>query len=139
MDGFTPFHLVSEVGNLKIMKLLLSSHQASQTSLDLRDKFDRTPLFYAAARGSADVVEVILPHSSIHLKDRYGATPIFAADINGHEEIFKQLVSLIKRQVDFEDGLDRTLLWWAAGTGQTTNERSCPSAHSETGHSRPEN
>ncbi|CAI7664301.1 unnamed protein product [Penicillium pancosmium] len=139
--GFLPLHTASFHGSIQIVKALtnrtLHQYQGESTSvsdahsdsycidprfletvLNPRNVLNRTPLFYAAMYGHKDVVAVLLSNSSPSIRDRYGATPLFVAVRRGHVNVAKQLLAVSKEKSDFEDGLGRNLLWWAAGSRQ---------------------
>lgn len=144
--NYSPLHGASEYGHPNVVKLLMkifvghdsdqspdqdasvsdTHHDEGETGpniqdiLDLQDKFGRTPLWYAAMNGNEDVIETLLPHSPSSSPDRYGTIPLCVAVRNGHEDTVKKLVTLSKHESDFEGGLGRNLLWWAAGCGQDT-------------------
>lgn len=46
-----------------------------------------------------------------------GSTPLFAAVRNGHEETVKMLLRLGEPSIELEDGIGRSLLWWATRSG----------------------
>ncbi|KAJ5051341.1 hypothetical protein NUH16_003480 [Penicillium rubens] len=111
----TPLHGASENGHVEVVKLLLQSLEAS---IDTRDDTGRTPLFLAAARGRSEVLRLLLSCNALaNVNDRYNATPLCAAIRNGHREAVELLLPLTESTVVFEDGLGRTLAWWASKSG----------------------
>lgn len=83
-------------------------------SIDTQDKFGRTALFYAAAKGHDRLTQWFLSqNASPHTQDRYGSTPLCAAVRNGHAQIVELLLPLADA-TEFQDGLGQKLVWWAS-------------------------
>ncbi|KAJ5787905.1 hypothetical protein N7457_002895 [Penicillium paradoxum] len=111
-DGSTALHVASYRGHAKAVDTIL---QFSKIPIDVRDQFGRTPLSDAAARGHIEVVNLLLLHNAlVNSMDRFLSTPLFMAVRNGHEEVVKRLIPLSDCNIDMEDGLGRSLFWWAA-------------------------
>jgi ankyrin repeat protein len=115
-DGSTPLHYAAIGGKAETVKLLL---EYSKDDIDARDLFGRTSLFWASARGYHEVVEILRLHgSAVDARDHYGATPLLVAVRNGNEEVVKRLLPHSEVDVNSEDALGRTFLWWASRSGK---------------------
>jgi ankyrin repeat protein len=115
--GRTPVHAGSDNGHVEVVKLHL---QSPDLSLDIRDLQGRTPLFNAAVRGQLEVVQTLYLHeASVDAKDFYDSTPLFAAVRNGHDAVVDFLIACAGPGFHLQDGLGRTLIWWAKKSGCT--------------------
>lgn len=105
----------SYCGDLEITRLPLTVPGVGPN----RKEFDgRTSLFLAAARGNSELIRVLLSScATLHVMDRYGSTPLFAAVRKGHEEAVEMLLSLREPNINLEDGIGRSMLWWATSSG----------------------
>ena len=58
-------------------------------------RYDQTPLFKAAERGDAEIVQLLLEHKADpNVRDTfYGATPLYWATDKGHTEVVRALVA----------------------------------------------
>lgn len=75
-------------------------------------------LFWAAAQGHSEVVQLLLLHNAfVNAEDRYHSTPLFAAVRNEHKEVIEHIGALAGSDFDIRDGMGRTLLWWATRSG----------------------
>jgi ankyrin repeat protein len=112
---WTPLSRAAQKGyEAIIVKLLLATEGID---VDLKDKYGRTPLLWAAANGHEAVVKLLLATEGIDvdLKDKYGRTPLSWAAANGHKAIIKLL--LPKGNARTEDTVGRTPLSFAAKNG----------------------
>ncbi|KAH8198616.1 hypothetical protein TruAng_007206 [Truncatella angustata] len=125
-SGLTPLHLAVSGGHLGVVRLFLAVNAvrcmiAGETTrrlllmaiqarsvaitecllslnqgLDLRDKFGRTPLYYAADQGQVEMVQALLtvPDGLFlnHVETSYGWSPLIVASSRGHYEIVKLLL-----------------------------------------------
>jgi ankyrin repeat protein len=139
--GITPIHYASIKGHAEVTKLLLEEgakrelatkdedmlpvstpkddHDAppqySSNNAGFRDRYGRTPLFYAAGQGHMESVNILISNdASVDATDCYRWTPLFLAVMNEQEEIVKRLITLSRIDANHKDGLGRTLSWWAA-------------------------
>ncbi|KAJ6000378.1 hypothetical protein N7481_000787 [Penicillium waksmanii] len=139
--GITSLHYVSVKGHAEVIKLLLEEgteresatkdvdmlplstpydgHDApprySSNNAEIRDRYGRPPLFYAAGQGHIEVVDMLISNdASVDATDCYLWTPLFLAVMNEQEEIVKGLITLPKIDANHKYGLGRTLSWWAA-------------------------
>ncbi|KAK8147549.1 hypothetical protein G3M48_001448 [Beauveria asiatica] len=113
-NGWTPLHAASVKGHTEVVKLLLEKGSLA----DVMDDEGRSPFSYACTRGHLEVVEHLWSRNvAATTTDRYGATPLFAATRNGHEKVVAYLLAMGCDYGSFVDGLGRTLLWWAAKSG----------------------
>ncbi|KAJ6028114.1 hypothetical protein N7540_003690 [Penicillium herquei] len=114
--GSTALHRASSNGHDEVVKYLL---QTNISCRDLIDQCGRTSLFFAAARGHVNIVQLLHSAGSpLNTKDRYSATPVFAAVRNGQKECAQFLFDRSDEFV-FKDGLGRSLAWWATRSGYT--------------------
>ncbi|RYO82219.1 hypothetical protein DL766_006352 [Monosporascus sp. MC13-8B] len=115
-----PVLYAAENGYEGVVKLLLETGKVDANS---KDRFNRTPLSYAAAnghgmndRGHEGIVELLLETGKVNAdsKDKGGQIPLSYAAENGHKGIFKLLFGTGKVDVDSKDMFDRTPLSYAA-------------------------
>ncbi|KAM0544534.1 hypothetical protein ACHAPJ_011751 [Fusarium lateritium] len=87
---------------------------------EARDRYERTPLWWAVFRGLETIVEVLLQHGvDPEIQDNYGQTPLLCAAQFGYSAIVKQLLG---RNANIErKGTEHhmTALSWAAANGNT--------------------
>ncbi|KAI3316997.1 hypothetical protein HD806DRAFT_399799 [Xylariaceae sp. AK1471] len=90
LGGTTGLHLAAYFGLDEAMKLLIDKHNT-----DVRDKYDETPLSWAASNGHAAAVNVLLSTQGVNpdSKNEYGQTPLYQAAGHGHETVVKLLLS----------------------------------------------
>ncbi|THW78211.1 hypothetical protein D6D17_10225, partial [Aureobasidium pullulans] len=94
---------------------------------ELEDIGRRSPLWWAARQGHADVVKALLDTERVWVTrrdgyytdppDTYGQTPLAVAAGNGHEEVVQVLLGIVKTSVDQQDQQGRTPLSLAAANG----------------------
>ena len=58
-DGMTPVHVISKHGCVKVMNSLLK-HDETRFNVNVRDKYDQTPLHFAAECGQVKMIELLL-------------------------------------------------------------------------------
>ncbi|QRD87548.1 ankyrin [Aspergillus flavus] len=115
ITGTTSLHVAAYDGHVKVVEIFL---QASSTHVDALNRLNRTPLFQAAARGHLCVVNTLLSHkANAKIKDHYRSTPLLMAVRNGHKDVVGRLITLADSSIHFQNGLDQTLLGWAARCG----------------------
>ncbi|KAF2969312.1 hypothetical protein GQX73_g4251 [Xylaria multiplex] len=105
---------------------------------NIPDQLGRTPLSYAAQNGALPIINLLLAEDVTYLasKDKSGRTPVSFAAEHGQVEVVKLLLKYIAQQhsngndrqlnarMDFlrqreaQDDSGRSLLSWAAGSGQ---------------------
>ncbi|KAM5464207.1 hypothetical protein MauCBS54593_007026 [Microsporum audouinii] len=96
--SFTLLHLAAYFGNLPWARTLLDySSTKSVTTfrrpISRRDTYGRTPLFWAAARGHRDMVELLLDHGAkINAKDGNKLTALHVAITGTHKEVVSLLL-----------------------------------------------
>ncbi|KAJ5716936.1 hypothetical protein N7488_002582 [Penicillium malachiteum] len=114
--GWRALHQASSSGHEGVVKYLL---EANMSDLDSLDRCGRTPLFYAARRGHVSLLQFLHSCGSpLNTKDCYGATSLFAAVRNGQKESAQLLLDRNDEFI-FQDGLGRSLTWWASQRGFT--------------------
>jgi ankyrin repeat protein len=88
---------------------------------DCKDTDNRTPLFWAAARGHDAIITLFLTKDSIdpNSRDRYGQTPLLLAAGNGHEAAVNLLLAEDAVDSGSKDNFGRTPLTWAAEKGHS--------------------
>lgn len=69
--------------------------QAQGVHLDKKDEDERTPLHWAAAHGSSDVVEFLAVDAKarVNVQDDAGWTPLMSASSAGHVDVVSFLLS----------------------------------------------
>ena len=109
-------HLAAYFGLSEAMKCLLAYGHCP----NLKDTYNRTPLWYAAYNGHENVIKVLLGENGVDpdCKDNYGRTPLSWAAEKGHEVVVKQLLANDRVNPNFKDPFHRqTALWRAADKG----------------------
>jgi ankyrin repeat protein len=109
-------HLAAFFGLSEAMKRLLACRHCP----NLKDTYNRTPLWYAASNGHENVIKVLLGENGVDpdCKDNYGQTPLSWAAEKGHEVVVKQLLANDRVNPNFKDPFHRqTALWRAADKG----------------------
>ncbi|CAI6084048.1 unnamed protein product [Clonostachys chloroleuca] len=101
--GETVLHIAAAVGNCDCLEVLLDKGIAGHSHT--LDKYDRTPMHHAAARGRTEAVRILAQRGGdVNLKTIEGFTPLhFAAKI-GHPSIVKVLLELGAKQFECSDG-----------------------------------
>lgn len=117
-------HLAAHLGLEDLTMLLIA---AMRVEPYLEDIGLRTPLWWAARQGHADVVRALLGTKRVNVnrKDYYrgewpytdGQTPLAAAAGNGHEEVVKVLLATERTVFDTRDLQGRSPLSYAAENG----------------------
>jgi ankyrin repeat protein len=83
-------HLAARYGHTGVIKCLLTYTNA----IDLRDKHDCTPFWYAASEGHLGIVRILGRYANIDSRDKHGNTPLAIAALEGHEEVVRFLLNL---------------------------------------------
>ncbi|GAW22631.1 hypothetical protein ANO14919_121730 [Xylariales sp. No.14919] len=122
----TPLHLAALGGHAGIADLLLAH---SEIEPDKPDNNCRTPLSYAAERGSSEIVRSILrqaPKVDSNSKDNSGQTPLHFSAEQGHVEVVREILQSKETLrsktkdivfIDPKNGDGVTPLWLAATKG----------------------
>ena len=94
-----------------LQELLASMLEYDDVAVDSKDRYGRTPLWWAAENGHEAVVELLVEKGAdVNSKeDRDGRTPLWWAAENGHEEVVKLLLEK-GADVDSKDEYSRTPL-----------------------------
>ncbi|UKZ82545.1 hypothetical protein TrVFT333_010334 [Trichoderma virens FT-333] len=89
-DGRTPLHSAAEKGLVDNMKVLF---EAANTLVDMKDRYDDTPLHLAVKNGHLKAVSYLLDiGSSINTRGRDSRTPLFQAAYAGEVDIVAELL-----------------------------------------------
>lgn len=116
-DLWTPLAHAAARGQDLMVQLFLSR---SDTSIDIHDKYRRTPLLQAAREGHLEIVKMLLGSGSDpNSEDQDGMTPLLFAARNGHEVILKELFNTGKVHINLAGEKGRPLLQLAAENGRT--------------------
>ena len=90
-DGFTPLHRAAIGGRTEEVSSLIDDEADVNAP---HQKFQGTPLQYAAARGHKDVVELLIAAgASVDSADSMGRTPLMWAASEGRTEVVKVLLA----------------------------------------------
>ena len=94
----------------------LSEHMANFYEVDLKDDYDRTPLFWAAGKGHEGVVGLLIERDGVNInaKDNLKRTPLMWAAKYGREAVVRLLVERDGVNIDVKDDYGKTPLMWAA-------------------------
>ncbi|KAL7947738.1 ankyrin repeat-containing domain protein [Trichoderma barbatum] len=96
-NGWTPIHIASQNGQIKVVELLFE--RGADIQAQTREGW--TPIYLASLRGQTQVIEFLLEKGAdIMIPNKAGRTPIHAASQNGSLEVVKLL---------FEHGADITI------------------------------
>lgn len=112
-EGLTPLHCAVMCNQAEHIKVLLSSTDASVTSMDNEG---RTPLTYAVLVRSPQCMKAILSHNEdvINVSDEKGRSPLHYACAEGSVDCVKVLVSCKKCNLHCQDTRGTVPLHWAA-------------------------
>ncbi|KAK5653990.1 hypothetical protein OQA88_7666 [Cercophora sp. LCS_1] len=105
ITGSTALHYAASLWHPEVCQTLLSSK--TNLGVDIQDCIDRTALHYAAEKGRAGIVKLLLDTgASVHTVDRYRDTPLHLAVKGKQVEIVKLLLSVpgIVESFDAMDG-----------------------------------
>lgn len=95
---------------------------AAGQSLDQRDRWGKTPLFLAAARGDLQLVYHLLEKGAqADIADKQATTPLLVASKQGHIAVVERLLrceAAAGLSLDMRDAAGRTPLFWAAHEGK---------------------
>jgi ankyrin repeat protein len=102
---------------LKMISLDINSFlQASSSSIDEIDSYNRTALYWACSRGDDMAVRILLGyHANVSLAERTGLTPLHIAD----SAAIVELLIAAGAMTDVRDTWDRTPLHWATYQGKS--------------------
>ena len=119
---WTPLHSAASSGRSPAaVALLLSLLASSKESVDLLTSGKRTPLHYAASKGHAEIVKLLLDAGADpRAADGTGATPLHrAAGGAGSLDVLRMLLAVTKPgEIDARDRWGRTALMAAAAAGR---------------------
>lgn len=122
--GFTGLHMAAYFGIEKVVESLLQkgANTGAITNTDSADSHNCSPLFWAAERGHANVVELLLKTGKVNAnsKGEYSWTPLHWASAKGYKTIVKLLLENGKVDPDSKDEDSQTPLSWAAKKGHET-------------------
>nr|KAG5703167.1 hypothetical protein BaRGS_027332 [Batillaria attramentaria] len=91
MDGVLAIHLATASGNLACTEALI---QVCRQSVNMRDVFGATPVFYAAQEGQLEILKYLVEEAegSLDLVACEGMTPLLTAAEGGHLDIIKYIL-----------------------------------------------
>ena len=93
----TPLHMAVRIGDVSILKSLLSNRDFALSASTMHDMGGSTPLHEAASSGRKDIVKMMIrPFNDrtaelINSKNAHGNTPAEEAALNGHMKLAKFL------------------------------------------------
>lgn len=103
-----------EHGQEVMVELLLA---INSVELDLKDRYGRTPLSWAALSGHKVIVQLLLEKGAkLESEDENGKTPLLWA-VSNKRKVIVQLLLEKGARLDSEDKNGRTPLSWAASSG----------------------
>lgn len=100
-NGETVLHIAARVGNIDVVKYLLST---SRIAVNAQDKHGRTPLHLACEKGHVDVVKALLsaPLIYVNARDERRQTPLHLACEKGYLNVVRVLLG--NAHIDAEPG-----------------------------------
>ena len=116
-DYGSPLGAAAAKGYEDIARLLLQNC----VNVDSKDKFGRTPLFWAAANGREPVVRLLMKREWKHRRvnpnseDKHGWSPLVVAIMRGHESVVPHLARATESRAEW--CMDQSPLMWAAEAG----------------------
>ena len=95
-------------------------------NLNIKDKYNRTPLHYACSKGYIEIVKILIkdPRIEINVFDKYYYTPFHLACIYNHLNIVKILINNSKIEINTYGGFVADTPFHSACTSEIFNERS---------------
>lgn len=89
----SPLHVACRLGNLELVKLMV---QRCPQSIITRDKFGRTPIFYAAADGNFELYKLLLMRMKFRNPcDARGEKPLHLAVRNNRVDFIAEVIALM--------------------------------------------
>lgn len=116
--GSTPLHVASFVGDVSIIKKLLSGTTAG---IDQEDSSGQTPLFFACEQGWTDAVKYLISRGADpkHIEGE-GRTTLHFATLGGHSVLCEYLMRACNVDPNTADQGGRTSLHTATYAGDTS-------------------
>jgi len=92
-DGNAALHRAAEEGNTAEVRRILA---IPGVDVNLKGKWEGTPLLWASNKGHVEVVKVLLaaPGIDVNKADKDGQTPLYLASKEGHTEVVKLLLAV---------------------------------------------
>ncbi|GAQ44901.1 hypothetical protein AtubIFM55763_005606 [Aspergillus tubingensis] len=115
-DSTSTLLIASSMGLIGVVKSILSTGKEALNSKD--SEYDQTPLLWAAERGHAAVVRLLLAADEVDIDSRnsVGRSPLSLAAQNGHHAVVKLLIQE-NIDIDLKDMAGSTPLALAAENG----------------------
>ncbi|CAH0044469.1 unnamed protein product [Clonostachys solani] len=102
-DGETVLHVAAAVGNCDCLEVLLDKGIAGHSHT--LDKYDRTPMHYAAKCGHTEAIRILAQRGGdIDMKSNKGFTPLHFAAANGHPSTARLLLEMGAKQFECSNG-----------------------------------
>ena len=114
VDGTTPLHWASELGNSEITGMLLAAGADAKAA----NRYSITPMALASEGGHAAVIEQLLKAGvDVNATFGDGQTALMSAALNGNVDAMKVLIKNGAQVNAVEKFKGQTALMWAAGEG----------------------
>ncbi len=100
-EGFTPLHCVARWSGCDRSKRITEILLKAKANPEIRDKYGRTPLHWAAYKDTDKVLELLLSAGvNVDATDNDGKTPGYFAIMNGHDYLAEALYKMSKKKTD---------------------------------------
>lgn len=101
LEGLTPLHCVARWSGCDRSKRITEILLKAKAKPEIRDKYGRTPLHWAAYKNTDKVLDLLLSvGANVDAKDNDGKTPAFFAIMNGHDYLAEALYEMSKMKTD---------------------------------------
>lgn len=94
LNKMTMLHMAAFSGNVEMVRMILATRPAQKVDVEAADGDEWTPLHYAADRGHADVVRILVEEegANANARDTSRRTPLHLAALGGHTEVIAVLL-----------------------------------------------
>ena len=118
-DGFTVVHLAADIGNPRIMSLVLSQPE-SFNLVNERNNLGGTALHLAAGKGHLKCAELLLDKGAIIHRCYFGCSPFLFACFKGFSDVARVLLEAHPFQLNWLNDFSDSALHVAAKAGHAT-------------------
>lgn len=122
-DGASVLHLAAQVGNVRVVELMLKSaseNAVRQAMCAVRDKLQMTPLLCAGLGGNLELMRMLLPYSDSKVQDSQQRSLFLCAAIGGKVDCVELALQQEGVDVNSVDSSGRTALVSACREGSSS-------------------